>query len=135
MARIELQGWPTGQWDDGRNAEALAPAVSLLQRAVAIETDNRTAQHRLGLIAMVRQDFDTAVDHLEIAHELDPHHRGLVKTLGYSYAWQGNLDQAAALLAHIPESHREMREYEKWWGYQGRPDLAAYAEEMAMVVE
>lgn len=130
MAQIELVGWPTGKWDDGRNMAALNPAARLFTQAVDIESANRTAQHRLGLIAMLRRDFATAVTHLNIAHKLDLDHRGILKTLGYSYVWIGELDQAAPLLESIPESDQEMDVYIDWWNGQGREDLSKLAVEM-----
>ena len=134
MARVELQGWPAGQWDDGRNAAELVPAALLFQQAVAIDAGNRTAQHRLGLIALLRQDFDTAVARLEIANQLDPRHRGIIKALGYSYVWQGNLEKAAVFLDDIPESPQEMDAYIHWWGVQQQPELASRAEQMADIL-
>ncbi len=135
MAKVELREWPTGQWDDGQNSAELAPAALMFQRAVAIDTENRTAHHRLGLIAMLQQDFDTAVTHLEAANELDPHHRGIIKALGYSFVWQGDLGKAFTFLDVIPESHREMEAYIHWWGVQQQPELASRAEQMAIVLQ
>lgn len=134
MARTELAGWPTRQWDDGRNAAALLPAESLFRKAIQFEPDNRTAQYRLGLAAMLRREYETAVTHLETAHTLAPEHRGIVKTLGYSYVWAGDLEKAAVLLENIPEAHREMTVYARWWEQRGRPDLADRAAEMAAVL-
>jgi len=135
MARIELKGWPTGQWDDGHKAAELIPANLLFQQAAAIDAENRTAQHRLGLIAMVQRDFETAVTHLETAYELDPHHRGIVKTLGYSYVWQGDLEKATFFLGNIPESQQEMEAYIHWWRVQQQPELATRAEQMANILQ
>ena len=135
MARSELRDWPTGQWDDGRNSAELAPAALMFQQAVAIDAENRTAQHRLGLIAMLQQDFDTAVTHLETANELAPHHRGIIKALGYSYVWQGDVEKAATILDVIPEAQREMEAYMHWWHIQQQPELASRAEQMANVLQ
>ncbi len=130
MARTELAGWPTGEWDDGSNVAALAPAEALFRQVLRLDPDSRTAHHRLGLIAMLRRDFTTAVDHLERAYQADGDHRGIRKVLGYSYVWSGQLDHAAEVLANVPEARDEMAVYVWWWGVQGRNDLAAHAEEM-----
>ncbi len=134
MARTELAGWPTRQWADGRNAAALLPAEALFQQAVQINPNNRTAHYRLGLAAMLRREYETAVTHLEAAYALDSDHRGIVKSLGYSYVWVGDLEKAAVLLENIPEARREMTVYSRWWGRQGRPDLAARAAEMIVAL-
>ncbi|NIS83028.1 MAG: tetratricopeptide repeat protein [Anaerolineales bacterium] len=130
MAQVELAAWPTGKWNDGRNVTALSPAEDLFNRALQLDPTNRTAHHRLGLIAMLRRDFTSAVSHLERASEQDPGHRGIQKSLGYSYVWSGHLERAADLLRDIPEARDEMQVYRWWWGTQGREDLTAYAAQM-----
>jgi hypothetical protein len=127
MARTELAGWPRNAWDDGRHLERLAPASDLFQRALSSNPENRTAQHRLGAIAMLQRKYDDAVFHLEAAYEQDEEHRGIVKSLGYSYVWAGHQDEAVTLLAKIPEARDEMDVYTWWWSLQGRDDLAAKA--------
>jgi len=130
MARTELAGWPTGEWDDGSNVAALVPTEGVFHQALRLDPGNRTAHHRLGLIAMLRRDFTTAVAHLERAYQADGDHRGIRKVLGYSYVWSGQLDHGLEVLANVPEARDEMAVYVWWWGIQGRNDLAAHAEEM-----
>ena len=135
MARVELEGWPTGKWDDGRSAAALAPPESSFKQAVQIDPKDRTAHHRLGLIAMLRRDFEAAECHLERAYQADNAHRGIRKSLAYSHIWSGNLAQAIPLLNDIPEARDELATYVWWWGTQGREDLAGYASQMGAKLE
>jgi tetratricopeptide (TPR) repeat protein len=135
MARIGLADFPSGEWDDGSRVEALSPAVDLFQRSLRLKPDNRTAHHRLGLIAMLRHDFSSAVTHLDRAHELDPGHRGVRKALGYSFVWAGRPEEATAVLAEIPEAKQEMGVYVWWWGTQDRPDLSAHAKTANLLLE
>lgn len=130
MARIELADFPTGKWDDGRDVDRLAPSAALLRQALQFDPQNRTANYRLGLILMLQRDFESALVYLERAYAADRDHRGIVKVLGYSHAWAGNLDEATQLLARIPEAEHEMRVYVDWWGDQGRADLADRAAQM-----
>jgi len=130
MARVELAGFPGTGWDEGSEAGLLAPAEAYFLQALAYNPDNRTANHRLGLIAMQRRDFATAVSYLETAHRIDDDHRGINKNLGYSYAWLGKFEQAAPLLNQIPEASQELSTYIWWWGTQGQDDLAVNAETM-----
>lgn len=124
MARVQLQDFPTGRWDDGRYQSLLQPLVAQFETAVALVPTQRTAHHRLGLIAMGAQDYETAVAHLEIAYQLDPGHRGITKSLGYAYVWTGQLAAAQTVLTNIPEAEKEMREYQNWWTHQKQPELA-----------
>jgi O-antigen ligase len=135
MSQVELADFPSGAWDDGSQVAALALAESLFQKALQLNANNRTAHHRLGLIALLNRDFPTALVHLEKAYELDPSHRGIRKTLGYTYVWAGHTEQAASVLASIPEAGQELSVYAWWWGTQSRPDLSARAKEATLILE
>jgi hypothetical protein len=121
---VLLYGFPTGEWRTGREAAALRAAEPEFEQALALDPHNRTAHFYLGLAAMLRRDYATAVEQLSAAHATDPDHRGVQKALGYSLAWQGQFAEAAAMLQGIPEARSEMEIYAWWWGTQGRPDLA-----------
>ena len=95
--------------------------------ALQFEPHNQTANYRLGLISLLRQDFKTAAANLETAYQEAPNHRGIIKSLGYCYVWLGELDRAQALLSRIPEAQNEMSVYIWWWGTQDRPDLSERA--------
>jgi O-antigen ligase len=129
MAKIELSNFPTGFWDDGQQANLLSPVEVLFNKAVTYEPANPHAHYRLGLIAMLKRDFPTAVDQLEVAILSDPDHRGIIKALGYAYLWNGEYAAAHSLLSRIPESNQEIGIYTWWWSDQNRPDLAANAEQ------
>ncbi|MBN1668465.1 MAG: tetratricopeptide repeat protein [Anaerolineales bacterium] len=131
MARMELADFPSGQWQPTGAAVPLRPLVPRFEAALALDPDQVTSQHRLGLIAMLERDYERAAGHLAIAFEQAPNHRGLRKNLGYTYAWLGQYQQAAELLAPIPEAAYEMGNYAGWWQSQGRPDLAGHAQAMA----
>lgn len=135
LARAELVGWPTNQWDRGGDLARFEEATALLEKSLAIDPKNRTANHRLGLIAMVAREYETAAAPLENAVMVTPEYRGIVKSLGYTYAWQGDYDQAVVYLSDIPESQVEMSIYSNWWQRQNRPDLAAKATEMVTTLE
>jgi lipopolysaccharide biosynthesis regulator YciM len=96
---------------------------------VALQADptNRTANHRLGIISMLDEDFQSAAMYLERAHQKAPNHRGINKSLGYCYVWLGDMEKAELLLSKIPEATRELDVYVWWWDEQGRPDLSMQA--------
>jgi tetratricopeptide (TPR) repeat protein len=135
LAQAELEGWPTNRWDRGENLERFELATEQFEHALAIDPQNRTANHRLGLIAMVKRDYETAVTHLTHADAISKEYRGIVKSLGYSHVWQGNFDEALKYLSQISESQSEMNVYTTWWERQNRTDLAIKAGEMAAILE
>ena len=133
MARAELAEWPTNEWDDGSNIDALLPAEVLFESSLIADPGNRTAHHRLGMVAMLRRDYERAINHLETADQLGRPHQGIRKMLAYSYVWAGRFEEAQHLLAEIPEARSEMGIYSWWWKIQGRDDLAAFAEQIVVL--
>ena len=131
MSQVELKDFPRNEWLTSEIVPHLEPADTTLQSALQYEPNNQTANYRLGLIAMLRQDFKTAAVNLETAYQQVPNHRGIVKNLGYCYVWLGDMDRAQTLLDRIPEAQHEMEIYIWWWGTQGRPDLSEKASKMA----
>lgn len=127
MSKVELVGFPSGQWADSEIVSKLGSAENSLLSSLEIDPTNRTANHRLGLISMLRGDFETAVGYLEVAHAQAPDHRGIVKSLAYCYVWLGDMGKALELLPQIPEAVDEMGVYAWWWGLQGRSDLSRNA--------
>jgi hypothetical protein len=130
MAKIQLADFPSGRWDSGDDFDRIAVVEKLFLTALAYDPENRTANHRLGLIAMLDNDYQRAVPHLETALQVDPEHRGIRKALGYSYAWLGKFEQASGLLSDLPEVIQELDVYTWWWGTQGRDDLVQNARAM-----
>jgi len=127
MSQAELKNFPANQWATSDMVHELKPAESTLQDALQYNPRNQTANYRLGLISMLRQDFRTAIANLETAHREAPNHRGIIKSLGYCYVWLGDMDNAQTLLDQIPEAQKEMKVYIWWWETQGRSDLSEKA--------
>jgi Tetratricopeptide repeat len=127
MSQVELKDFPTGQWETSAIVPRLEMAETTLHSALQYDSRNQTANYRLGLISMLRQDFKTAAANLETAYQEAPNHRGIIKSLGYCYVWLGDMDKARLLLKRIPEAQHEMSVYIWWWGTQGRSDLSENA--------
>jgi len=130
MAQIELVGFPAPQTGAESHPAELGLAEADFQLALQFDPANRTANHRLGLLALQRNDFAGAAAFLEKAHQVDPGHRGITRALGLTYVWLGQYDQALPLLRVIPEAGRELDTYSWWWTTQNRPDLAEKAADM-----
>ncbi len=131
MARSELQDWPLNKWNDNPDFSSLGGAEFQFNRSLEHSVNQRTAWHRLGLISMQKRDFNSAQIELEKALQIDPDHRGIKKSLGYSYVWGNNLDQAKQMLEGITEAKSEMEVYTWWWKENDRLDLSNQANEIA----
>ena len=135
MAKVELADFPTNQWIDPSILPELEGAEELFHSAIQIDPANWTANHRLGLISMLQGDFLSASAYLEKANKIAPGHRGIIKSLGFCYAWSGNTEKALFFLDKIPEAKAELDIYVWWWGMQGRPDLAKKASTISSKLE
>ena len=128
LAQVELDGWP--ELERETNGEALAQAQNTLEAIHENYPDNQTVNYRLGLLASREQAYAAALPYLQTAYQSDPGHRGVIKTLGYSYVWLGQLEEAQPLLSQIPEAPTELETYSWWWGTQAQPDRADQASRM-----
>ncbi len=131
MDQIELAGYPANHWDDGAQANQLQAAKLLFVRSLKYDDRNPIANYHLGLIEMSERNFASASDHLAKAYQQEPWHRGVIKNLGYSYAWLGKMDEAQQYLKQIPEAKSELDVYVWWWDTQGRQDLSDKASLLA----
>lgn len=135
MDQVLMQRWPQNEWREKSSAGRLRPARAQFEEALVHDPHNRTAHQRLGMMAYLARDFDTAVAHLSAAYEKDQNHRGLRKMLGYSYVWLGQFEMATPLLEDIPESQAEMEAYTNWWRQLDQAELAQNARTMMTNLE
>lgn len=119
MARVELAGWPDQEILLNRTFEQDKGMAEGFATALALDPRNRAASYRLGLLAMRHNDFQAATTNLRKALSLAPQHRGIMKALGYAYAWDGKPETAARTLREIPEARYELELYSEWWLEQG----------------
>jgi tetratricopeptide (TPR) repeat protein len=124
MSQVELDGFPNSGWAGSDIVSKLDDAEIALRSSLRFDPDNRTANQRLGMIAMSSQNFESASQYLDTANKVAPGHRGIVKSLGYCYVWLGDLAKAELFLSRIPEAQDELDVYIWWWGMQGRGDLS-----------
>ena len=130
MAKMELAGFPLNTWEDGLSGSDFNTERELFQAVLANDPDQRTSNHCLGRIALQAGEYQEAVNFLKTAHEVDPNHAGIQKTLGFAYVWTGDFDQAYAMIAKYPEAITELDSYYYWWQIQGKPTLSANASQM-----
>jgi len=134
MAQVQLADFPSGVWPEKMAPSAMDPIEAMLKRSIAWSPENRTANQRLGLIAMLRWDFQAACPYLFKAYQMDPGHRGVVKNLGYCLAWTGQFREAQQYLQRIPEAPQELGNYSFWWLEHDQLDLAANALKMQAIL-
>jgi tetratricopeptide (TPR) repeat protein len=127
LAKVELDGFPNAGWTGNEIVSRLDVADASLRSSLQFDPTNRTALQRLGMVSMLRRDFTSAVRYLEVSQALAPEHRGIIKSLAYSYVWLGDMEAAQEFLIQIPEAKEELDVYVWWWEAQGRSDLSGNA--------
>jgi len=135
MAKMELAEWPQDQWDANPDIGRLEFPQQQFDKAINLNPGQRTAWHRSGLIAGQGRNFETAQKELEGAYQIDPDHRGIKKSLGYVYAWNGEIEQAVLTLKGVDEAQDEMEVYTWWWQEQYQPGLADRASNLARMLK
>ncbi|MFQ5577050.1 MAG: O-antigen ligase family protein [Anaerolineae bacterium] len=129
-----VQTWAdlSPEYGDGARRAMQARATADFLRAQTLSPGLAVADRRLGLLALDRNDFETAVTHLERAFSAEPENQATLKGLGYAYLWAGEVDLAVARFEAVEFRSRllgELGYWRWWWGTQNRPDLAGRAGE------
>ena len=130
MARIDLAGWPNANSQAPKSVDTYNSAVQFFLMAMRLDSSNSTANYRLGVLAVSREDFSEGCKYLQRAYDEEPQNRGIDKNLGYCYVWLGEFDKALTYLQDIPEAGDELWVYSWWWGTQNRNDLSGNATQM-----
>jgi tetratricopeptide (TPR) repeat protein len=76
-----------------------AEAQAALEKSVAEHADNSRSQIALAKIYLMAGRYDNAINHLEIARQLDPTNTSVYSHLATAYRQRGQLDQAQQMLA------------------------------------
>lgn len=120
--------------DDATREVIMTRASVYFEHALDLNPSQAVANRRLGMMALERQDFETAIIYLERAYTQEPQNQAILKTLGYAYLWTGQLDQAQELFWQVDFQSRlvgELRYWHWWWSTKDQENLSAYAGEMA----
>jgi O-antigen ligase len=126
-AELALYRWP--EWplqDELRRTGAvdLTPIVARYQAALAENPANAAANRRLGQIELSLGHYAAARQHLEAAYAAAPGQRATRQLLAESYAIEGELEQAAALLRTVDTSLNQIDARIWWYNHIGEPQRA-----------
>ena len=119
--------------DDAAREVAAERAAAYFVAALDLNPAQPAANRRLGLLALNRNNFETAVTYLESAYRVEPGNQATLKSLGLAYLWTGDLDSAAEMLRQLDDRDElveELGNWGWWWNTQERADLSIYAAEM-----
>jgi tetratricopeptide (TPR) repeat protein len=115
--RIELQDYDWPRWsiqDEIRRTANLDRAIAAYGRALDFDPGNATANRRLGMIELARQDYERALVHLERAYAATPGDVATRQLLGEAYIVNGRLEEGAALWSTL-DRHQGQLTIRAWW--------------------
>jgi O-antigen ligase len=87
-----------------RREADLSGAIGRFSRALAIDPGNRTANQRMGEIALARGQYDAARAYLEATYRSDPGSEVTWQLLGDAYLALGRTDDAFALWSRVADA-------------------------------
>ncbi len=76
-------------------------AQTHFDKILALDPSQPTAHYRLGIMAMDREDFETAAIHFQTAHQQQPRNQAVDKALALAYRATGQVEQADTLFAGL----------------------------------
>jgi tetratricopeptide (TPR) repeat protein len=126
-AELSIYEWPA--WpiqDEVRRVHSndLSEAISLYRSALAVDTQNATANRRLGQIELSLGEYDQAQRHLRAAYASGPNQRATRQMLGEIYAISGDSKNAALLLNSVDVSDGQLGVRAWWYEHIGEPQHA-----------
>jgi Flp pilus assembly protein TadD len=115
-------------------AARLQAATSSYGRALALDPHNRTANLRLGNLAVDSGRYEEGVTYLGTVWQASPQDPTARKALGLAHVWVGQTQRAAELLSDTPEIVPELNAWGWWHEEQGRRQLAIWAYQTSLLL-
>lgn len=97
---------------------SLAQAEKYFRHALALDGANPVANRRLGIMALERQDYQTALSYLQRAYAGEPDNQPTLKALGYAYFFSGQPDTAELYFKRVDFQSRLREEIQYWQSRQ-----------------
>lgn len=115
--------WPDRLPEQVRRDGDLSDAINAFNRARDFNTDNRTANQRLSMIALERGAYDSALHYAQLAYVEDPGNLTTMQLLGDAYLAVGRLDDAFQYWSRLSDAESRL-EIEAWARYEVYGDNA-----------
>jgi uncharacterized membrane protein YqjE len=136
-AELSVYEWPLYPSQDAvRRAGGadLALAMDLLAKALQSNPSNRTANFRLGQLALANNNRDAAGEYLSIAHAHARLARAVPFLLGEIAASKGDTVEAVRLWQEARADERQLASRQLWYDYIGEGDTALLIEEIGQII-
>ncbi len=119
---LSVYSWPKWPLQDDlrrRKAVDLTRAVRFYSRTLFHDPANRTANFRVGQIALSLGDLTAAEKHLSLAHTAIPQERAATQLLGEVYALTDRPEQAVELWRTLNLEAGQLDVRHWWWNHVG----------------
>lgn len=112
QSRAELSHYQWPDWpiqDAVRREIDLSSPIANYEQALALNSNNATANRRLGQIELSLGDYEEALSHLLAAYEMTPWDNATRQLLGEAYIVNGQVDDGAALWAGVNNAQDQLQ--------------------------
>lgn len=130
QAELRHYRWPETDIQDRARQEAdLTTAVAHFERALEANPRQATAHRRLGLIALSRGAYATALAHLQTAYQVTPWDQATRQWLGEAYVVNGRVAEGAALWGTLLNQNNQLGIRAYWYQQLDDPQRATWVQE------
>jgi len=131
-AELSLYEWPKWPIQDAVRREVdLSRPVAELQRALAHDSANGSANRRLGMIELSLGEYDEALSHLTRALAAEPRSETTRQLLGEALIANGQLRAGRELWSTVENRQGQLDLRASWYGHIGDEQRAAWMREAA----
>jgi hypothetical protein len=131
-AELSVYSWP--EWpiqDEVRRQVNLSRPVAELERSLAFDPGNATANRRLGMIELALRRYEDALRHLEAAYAAEPGSNTARQLYGEALIANGRVDEGRTLWAEVSNEQNQLGIRAWWYGHIGDTERAEWMQESA----
>jgi cytochrome c-type biogenesis protein CcmH/NrfG len=127
QSRAELSTYSWPEWpiqDEVRRQVNLSQTVAELERALAFDSGNATANRRLGMIKLALGRYQDALRHLGAAYAAEPGTVATRQLYGEALIVNGRVDEGRELWAGVSNEQGQLRVRTAWYKHIGDDERA-----------
>jgi hypothetical protein len=130
QTELRVYTWP--EWpvqDQVRRVVDLGQPVAEFERALTLYPRNSTANRRLGMIRLSQGEYQDALHHLRLAHEVEPESVTTQQLLGEALIVNGRLGEGRKLWDSVNNEHGQLALRAFWYSHIGDAERADWIEQ------
>jgi len=134
QTKAELQVYRRPEYpiqDAVRQVVDMGLPIRHFERALSTDRGNPTANRRLGMIELALGKYDAALEHLAVAHAVEPKNQTTSQLLGEVLIVSGQIDDGTALWRTVDSAQGQLSIRTWWYRYTGDEQRAKWLADAA----